>query len=228
MNTPGQTFSRYPQHLDAIRWLPWVAKVISGDGIDIIVLENENRSLTATSDDMNEYLNKPRLTLWWKSLRSALEKKGIDISQVGFMIDGDTVVRRLWVSDVDFECVWVWKIGIPALRILWVNIADDVGDIIPVNLLEESSPETLLMNLEYLRRLRISPADIVIWAKFEITTRNSRYHLEVNQQGVFELRKIIDGALDSKVSLFRWFGGWSILLWFAGQYTTPVTSMRKI
>jgi hypothetical protein len=232
MNTPGQTFSRYPQHLDAIRWLPWVAKVIAGDGIDIIVLENENGSLTSTSDDVIEFLNQRRAKLWFSSLRSTLEKIGIDISQVGFMVDGGNNVMRFQEWGEDYELVWVWNIGIRTLRELWVDISLQVGDIIPANLAWlrwfHDINTHLLMNIENLRRLGIDPADVVVGARFEIETVNSVYTIRVNEEGCFMMESSIDGGDIPVWFLFVWFGKNWALRWLSGGGTSPVKSMKKL
>lgn len=226
-------FARIGQHFQAVKNLPWVADVISWDDIDIVVLEHwENKHPAPNEDHITNALTHKRLKLLGWTLKWALEKMGIDITQVAFTLKGrpGKVLRPTsWVGW--YEHVWAWSIWLDALRTIWVEISDEVGSVIPANLYQTASSwdiaSQLLINVQQMRRLLINPADVKIGAKFEIETQNSVYQLIVNERWNFVVTHRIDGSLPIWTKLHSFGLAWE-LIGYLGTITSPITTMKKL
>lgn len=225
-------FARIGQHFQAVKGLPWVADVISWDDIDIIVLEHEeNKHPAPYEDDITEALTHRRVKLFGWTLKWALKKMGIDISQLGFTLKGrpEKVLRPTSWGEYAYISAWaIWLETIPAL---WVEISDEVGRVMPANLYQKSfssnTGKQLLIDIQHMRRLWIDPADVKIGTKFQIETQNSVYGLSVDKSWDFVVTDRIDGSLPIWTKLHSFGPRWELVGYF-GTITSPVATMKKL
>lgn len=216
-------FKRYDaEKFDQIREIPDVVDVVPGKDMDIVVLKKQGNTF------LQDAIQK---------IKSDMEVRGVNIEQLGFMYAGEKTVYNPKPTEHGGagKYVSLGEIGIDALHKLWITTKDKIGDILPPNFqsVNTFSAPDLVEFMEKIRSFGLKPGDLVVWAKFKITTKSSKsastYILTINEQGLFEIKDDEINLAKPKMigSTFRDFNNVWQLVWDGGQ-TSPVQTMEKV